>query len=303
MEISKNKLNFYSPLRYPGGKGKIYEFVSHLINENKTLEVAYAEPYAGGCGIALKLLFSEVVNEIYLNDYDYKVFSFWDTILTSSNLFCDWLNSVEITIENWLYYKEQINSLKHEEKNRFEIAKAFFFLNRCNVSGVIKGGVIGGQQQLGKYKIDSRFNKENLIERIKLISLYSSQIHFYNMDAIEFLELIKEKKNIFTYLDPPYYKKGSQLYLNFYTKNDHISLSRYLENFNNDFILSYDYNDFIIGLYNDMNIYKFNISQSTSNRVGQELMIFSENVKYNNSIKFLNNHAKIENRQSITERV
>lgn len=302
MRISNNILKFSSPLRYPGGKSKLFEFVSSLINENKGPDFAsaYAEPYAGGSGLALKLLFSGVVNEIYLNDYDFKVFSFWDTILTNSDLFCNWLADVEITIENWQFYKEQINNLEHETKNKFELAKAFFFLNRCNVSGVIKGGVIGGQKQLGNYKIDSRFNKGNLIERIKFISQYSSKIHFYNLDAIDFLESIKKKNNIFTYLDPPYYQKGSKLYLNFYTENDHISLSSYLEDFGNDFILSYDYNDFIIGLYSDLDVYKFNISQSTSNRVGQELMIFSKNIKYNKSIKFLNNHSKIKNRQVVT---
>lgn len=295
MESNNNKITFYSPLRYPGGKNGLYSFVSNLINDNNYEKKAYAEPYAGGCGLALKLLFEGIVDEIYLNDFDNSIYSFWNIILTRANEFCFWIENLDITIDNWLYYKNILNN--SNEYNSFEIAKATFFLNRTNVSGVIKGGVIGGQKQNGKYKIDARFNKAKLIEKINLIYSKRNQIQFYNLDAIDFLNHIKNVKSVFIYLDPPYYLKGSELYLNFYKKEDHIKLSEYLNNLDFDFILSYDNNDFIKSTYANFKIYSFDISQSTSNKVGKEIIVFSENVKFKKSLKFLKSAKKIRQKK------
>lgn len=292
MQNSQKKINFYSPLRYPGGKNILYPFVSNLINENKYSNKIYAEPYAGGCGLALKLLFEGVVNEIYLNDFDWCIYSFWISILNHSDEFCKWIKDVEISIENWQYYKNILSN--HSDFNQFEIAKATFFLNRCNVSGVIKGGVIGGQNQTGKYKLDARFNKTKLIEKIQLINSKRHVIHFTNLDAIDFLKTIENLNFVFTYLDPPYYVKGSELYLNFYKPEDHFDLRKYLLNSNNDFILSYDNNDFIKNLYSDYSIYSFDISQSTSNKIGKEIIVFSNKIKFKKSLKLLKSPKKIK---------
>lgn len=291
MKGNEHKIRFYSPLRYPGGKSVLYPFVSSLILNNKQSNSIYAEPYAGGCGLALKLLFRGVVDEIFLNDYDYFIFSFWNTILNNSIEFCNWISELEVNIENWHFYKKVLNNAT--EYNQKEIAKATFFLNRCNISGVIKGGVIGGKQQTGKYKLDSRFNKTTLINRIELIASKKGSIHFSNLDAIDFLKQINSKRNILIYLDPPYFKKGSQLYLNFYQKEDHIALYEYLLTCNPDFILSYDNNEFIKELYDRYNRYRFNISQSTSNKVGNEVIIFSDRLDYESSLPLLKSPLKI----------
>lgn len=291
MESNKNKISFYSPLRYPGGKNGLYPFVSNLIIENNYSQKAYAEPYAGGCGLALKLLFEGVVNEIYLNDLDNSIYSFWHTILNQAEEFCEWIDTLEITIDNWHFYKNIFtNSKKHSS---FEIAQATFYLNRTNVSGVLKGGVIGGQNQNGKYKIDARFNKVKLIEKIKLIYSKRNNIHFYNLDAIDFLRNIKSIASIFIYLDPPYYLKGSELYMNFYKSADHSLLCDYLREIDSDFILSYDNSSFIKETYSEFKIYSFDISQSTSNKVGKEIIVFSEKLKYKKSLKSLKSAKKI----------
>lgn len=291
MELKKNNISFYSPLRYPGGKNGLYPFVSNLIKENNYSQKAYAEPYAGGCGLALKLLFEGVVNEIYLNDLDNSIYSFWYTILNQADEFCEWIYNLEITIDNWYFYKNIFTNSK--EYSSFEIAQATFYLNRTNVSGVLKGGVIGGQNQNGKYKIDARFNKVKLIEKINLIYSKRNNIHFYKLDAIDFLRKIKNTDSIFIYLDPPYYLKGSELYMNFYKSADHIQLCEYLKEIDSEFILSYDNNNFIKEIYSEFKIYTFDISQSTSNKVGKEIIVFSENLNYKNSIKFLKSAKKI----------
>lgn len=277
---------FESPLRYPGGKACLYPFFSQLFRENDLIGISYAEPYAGGSGLALKLLYNEFVSEIYINDYDYLIYSFWKSILTSNERFCEWIESVEININNWRYYKEiQKNPKMYSQ---FQVAQALFFLNRTNISGVIKGGPIGGLKQIGKYKINARFNKTDLIKRIKRIEKFKNRIHISKKDGVKFIkQLNKSKENIFIYLDPPYVNKGSDLYLNFYKKKDHELLSKNIEMIKHQWILSYDNTEFIANLYNKKNKLIYDLSQSASNRMGQEILIFSNLISFDESMRNL----------------
>ncbi len=283
MADSERHSQFESPLRYPGGKACIFPFISNLFYENNLLGVNYAEPYAGGSGLALKLLFNEYVNEISINDYDYSIYSFWRSILESNQRFCDWVEDVEIDIENWHYFKSiQKNPDNHSQ---FEMAQAVFFLNRANVSGVIKGGPIGGFEQLGKYKINARFNKSDLIKRIERIANFRKRISVSNLDGLSFIrKLDKNVQNTFIYLDPPYVYKGADLYMNYFKKKDHERLAHQVGKIKHKWLVSYDNNDFIINLYGTQKRLRYSLSQSASNRVGSEVLIFSKQLKFTESI-------------------
>ncbi len=277
---------FYSPLRYPGGKNCIFSFMSKLFYENNLLGVSYAEPYAGGAGLALRLLFEEYVNKIYINDFDRSIYAFWHTIINDSEEFCNWIANVDISVENWHIYKD-IQRISNEY-DLFELAKSTFFLNRTNVSGVIKGGIIGGVEQRGKYKIDVRFNKEDLINKIRKIASFRNRIFVSNLDGLAFIKKMdKKREDIFIYLDPPYYKKASDLYMNFYLEKDHENLSRHVRNINKRWMISYDNQDFILNLYAQERKVLYNLSQCASNRVGNEILIFSERINFADSMNHL----------------
>lgn len=277
---------YYSPLRYPGGKNCIFPFVSRLFYENQMIGMQYAEPYAGGAGLALRLLFEGYVDHIYINDFDPSIYAFWKTITENSDEFCEWIQNIDVSIDNWKKYKDM-------QKNpnttcSFDLAKSTFFLNRTNVSGVIKGGVIGGIEQLGKYKIDARFNKKDLTERILKIGNAKHRITVSNYDGIQFIKnLDKKKKDIFIYLDPPYFKKGSDLYMNYYREQDHQKLSKNVINLKKKWMVSYDNQEFIFNLYTDKRKIIHKLSQSASNRVGDEIIIFSELIQFENSMNSL----------------
>ena len=278
--------NFNSPLRYPGGKNCIFPFVSKLFHENEIIGISYAEPYAGGAGLALRLLYDEYVSHIYLNDLDRSIYSFWKVVTERNDEFCSWVSDVEINMDNWLFYRGVQRSI--EPVDMFELAKSTFFLNRTNVSGVIKGGVIGGFEQHGKYKIDARFKKDELINRLRKIDRYKHRISISNLDGIEFISrLDKRKENIFIYIDPPYFLKGSDLYMNFYSKDDHKKVANRIKKMKKRWLVSYDDNDFILNLYASNRKYSYSLSQSTSNRVGRELLIFSDALVHNESISSL----------------
>lgn len=285
----ENKNNSHrSPLRYPGGKACIFKFMTKLLEENALVGTDYAEPYAGGAGLALRLMMEEYVGDIYINDLDPSIFAFWDAVLNRPDDFCRWIEEVPITVERWTYYK-QIQS-NYKTVDAFELAKSTFFLNRTNVSGVITGGIIGGLKQEGNYKIDVRFNKKDLINRICDISRFSNRIHLYNMDGVDFVrELERMKKSIFIYLDPPYYKKGSALYMNAFCDDDHYLLASTVKKLKKKWLMSYDNQDFIVQLYKEEPKVLYQLSQCTSNRIGDEVIIFDKRLKKSEAMYNLNN--------------
>lgn len=283
----------HSPLRYPGGKNCVFPFMSKLFYENNLLGIRYAEPYAGGAGLALRLLFEGYVDHIYINDLDRSIYAFWKSIIERNDEFCFWIQQVDISVATWKKYKEiQANAVSADY---FELAKSTFFLNRTNVSGVIKGGIIGGLEQTGKYKINARFNKNDLITRIQNIAKMSSRITVSNLDGIRFIEkLDKKHEEIFIYLDPPYYQKGANLYMNFYSKYDHEKLAESINRLRKNWIVSYDNHDVIMNLYANRRRIIHKLSQSASNRIGDELFVFSEHIEFSDSLATLNSPTFID---------
>lgn len=274
---------YYSPLRYPGGKDKIYKFVSSLLAENNLIGIDYAEPYAGGAGLALHLLYSEFVGKIYINDLAPGIYAFWRTILDRTDDFCDWIKEVKVDIDSWHFYKDLQSS-----DDIFDLAKSTFFLNRTNVSGVLKGGVIGGINQTGRFKMDARFNKEELIGRIRNVAKMKERIILSNLDGIQFVNrLNRRRKDVFINLDPPYYEDGKDLYLNFYKDDDHIRLSKCVARINKCWMVSYDNTRFILDLYNQYNLIKYRLSSGTSNGMGEEVIVLPDMIKCEASINNL----------------
>lgn len=268
-----------SPLRYPGGKTKLYKYTKKLISNNNLIGCTYVEPYAGGCGLALQLLHTGVVNNVILNDIDRSIYSFWKTVLDDNEKLINKIKNTPITIDEWYKQKEiQNNKLDAEI---FELGFSTLFLNRTNFSGVIKAGPIGGYNQNGNYKLDCRFNIESIVKRIELIHNYREQIQFYNEDAVEFFNTLNNLnlENVFVFLDPPYFEKGPGLYTNFYTEEDHIMLANEVANLNHNWVVTYDNVDRIKEIYNEYNFnyneYSLNYSAHKKYR-GTEIMFYSD---------------------------
>lgn len=157
-----------------------------------------------------------------------------------------------------------------------------FFLNRTNVSGIINGGPIGGKKQLGKYKIDCRFNKVALIEKIRKISSYKDRIILNNLDANDFIkqELPKyNSKSTFIFFDPPYYAQGKNLYLSFVYKNSHKELANNILSLSDyKWITTYDIEDKILELYKDKSkAYTYSLLYSVRNKRRAKEYLFVRN--------------------------
>ena len=265
-----------TPLRYPGGKGKLGPWLGELMRHNKISGGYYIEPYAGGAGAALYLLMSGYVNHIIINDLDPAIYAFWWSILNQSDEFIEKIKQVDVTAYEWEKQKEILRNI--DKHNMLDIGFGAFFLNRTNRSGILKGGMIGGKDQTGNYKIDARYNKENLIERIEYIAFYKDRISLYNLDALELLQdvVCNLPDKALIYLDPPYYVKGSQLYRNHYKHEDHKELSDVVKNLCHSWLVTYDKCDSIKKLYSDVDEIEFSLRYSThlSRNVATEYMFY-----------------------------
>ncbi|MFA6309808.1 MAG: DNA adenine methylase [Clostridia bacterium] len=281
---------FFSPLRYPGGKNKLAKFVT-LVCEKNNINGHYVEPYAGGASVAIHLLINGIMSEITINDYDRSVYAFWYSVLFETEKLCKKIEETEVTMKSW-HIQKMIQKRK-ESSELLELGFSTFFLNRTNRSGVICGGVIGGLEQKGNYKINCRYNKKDLIKRIRLISERRDKIHLYNLDALDLIKIIEKKgknRNTIFYFDPPYFHKGQSLYMNSYEHNDHKKVSEAINKIKNSrWIVSYDNVPEIQSLYKKAKKIDYSfIHVSYTPRVGNESLFFSKNLivpKVGNPVK------------------
>ncbi|AYC17698.1 hypothetical protein DZA65_00792 [Dickeya dianthicola] len=275
-------MRFYTPLRYPGGKGKLSYYIKSLLEANLITDGYYVEPYAGGAAIALDLVVNEYVRNIIINDADPAVYSFWHSVMHETDALCTMIEECNVTMDTWYEQKEVISSDNPE--NSLALGFAAFFLNRTNRSGILKAGVIGGKAQSGEWKMDVRFKKDDLISRINKISGYKNRIKVTNLDAIELLLNIKNltsgSDKLLVYLDPPYYVKGQDLYRNYYEHKDHVAVKNALsESGINNWLVSYDNAEEIKEIYSAFRQSEYSLSYTAqSKRVGKEVMIFSDSL-------------------------
>ncbi len=267
-------MQFNTPLRYPGGKARLAQYVINLLKLNGLVGGHYVEPYAGGAAIGITLLYLEYVSHIHLNDLNRSVYAFWDAVLNEPEALCALIQDRPVSLEE---RRRQKAIQLDRSSGGLELGFSTFFLNRTNRSGIIAGGVIGGNSQDGEWKIDARYNKDDLIKRIQKISSYKSRITLTNYDAAF---LIKEHLpflpfRTLVYLDPPYYTKGKKLYQNHYKHADHEIIASLVQGIIQKWIVSYDNAEPITELYSAYEHEKFGLSWSARSRYeGSEIMVF-----------------------------
>lgn len=226
----------------------------------------FAEPFCGGAGAAMNLLADGVVDQLALNDADVRVYSAWFAILNETERFIDRILAARLDIDEWY---EIANAAKSCDKSKysFELGFASFYLNRTTHSGIIeRAGPIGGYNQTGKWKIDARFNKNRLSDRVKWIASQSDRIVLSNSDALGFIDRTRRSMNpeeLFFFVDPPYVKAGGRLYLNGMDEAKHIALSDLLSSGNvRHWLLTYDDDPLIRDLYSEHQISHISVNYS-----------------------------------------
>lgn len=278
---------FYTPLRYPGGKGKLAPYVKRILEENSLVDGVYVEPYAGGAAVAMELLLQEYVRKIYVNDISPGVAAFWRSVLDNTDALCAKIAGAELTMQEW--HRQKDVQLRPAEHDDLALGFATFFLNRTNRSGILSAGVIGGKEQKGKWKMDARFNSPDLIQRIHTIARVRSRIEFHQMDALEFLDTVVPllPSRSLIYLDPPYYVKGCDLYLHHYQHDDHVRIAKRVSKIKSkNWIVSYDNAPEVQGMYSRFRSIVYGLSYSAQERYkGAEVMFFSDGIQIPDAVR------------------
>lgn len=221
--VASRRYGTLSPLRYPGGKAALAGFFGDIIEALGINHARYIEPYAGGVGAGIALLRQGIVEELVVNDIDPAVHAFWKSVVGDNARFVEMVASAPLTIDEWQRQREVYRS--RDESDALRLGFAFFFLNRTNRSGILNAGVIGGQRQEGNYKIDARFNRATLIERLTAIGDLADRITVSDLDGRTVIQRYAQDDRAFMYIDPPYVQAGSQLYLNAFDGRDHKALA------------------------------------------------------------------------------
>lgn len=267
-----------SPLRYPGGKSALYTRLREVIRSNGLAGCTYVEPYAGGAGAGLGLLVTGQVKQVVINDLDPAIFAFWSLLVDDPDYLRKKILNAKLNTREWVSQREIY--LNREEHDTHALGYATFYLNRTSRSGILNAGPIGGHDQSGPYKIDARFNRNELSERIRILSLYADQIVVTSTDGKDVIEEFADRSDAFIYADPPYFEKARGLYMNAFTLADHQSLAEVLNaRAHRNWILTYDNVPQVGELYKDRRRHEFELSYSAHRaRKAKEVVVLSDSL-------------------------
>lgn len=266
-----------SPLRYPGGKNRLADFIRIVIQNTGLHDCTYIEPFAGGAGVALSLLLDNTVDTIVINDSDKAIYSFWRSVKEEPEALIQLIYDTPVTINEW---RKQKSIYVSSKSYSLEYAFATLFLNRTNRSGILNAGPIGGYAQSGAWKLDVRYDRDSLASKIQTISENKNRIRVYNKDIISLLRNYtpQMRGNLFFYFDPPYYNKGQRLYKNFFSPSDHRRIYDVIsQEITSPWIITYDDVPQIAEIYKNYGRRHFDLTYSAANKgSASELMIFSD---------------------------
>lgn len=267
-----------SPLRYPGGKAALAGFFGKLVGRLGIRSATYVEPYAGGAGAGVALLRQDMVQQLVINDADPAVYCFWASVTGQPGRFAGLIADTPLEVEEWRRQKQIYRA--SDESDALALGFAFFYLNRTNRSGIANAGPIGGVNQDGAYKIDARFNRDQLAERVAAIGALAARITVLGLDGMAVVARYISDSSAFVYIDPPYVDMGGSLYLNAFTHRDHADLAGKLDRQpDGNWVVTYDPSDFIRQLYQQHDVREYQLSYS-AHRTGKtrELLIASRPV-------------------------
>jgi DNA adenine methylase len=268
------------PLRYPGGKTQLTPLVIEILRANELFYGHYIEPCAGGAGIAWKLLLNGYVTHVHINDIDPAIHAFWECVLNRADDLCERVATANVTMAMW--YRQRGIHRRQDISDKLSLAFATLFLNRTNRSGIITGGVIGGQDQEGDYPIDCRFYRETLIRKIQRIAQYRRQVTLHRRDAKTYLTTVVPKlpQRSLVNLDPPYYVKGPELYRNHYTPRDHEHLAHAIKTVSQRWMVSYDDTPETRRLYRGLPSFTQELEYTAQDkRTGVELLVLDRRLQ------------------------
>lgn len=268
-----------SPLRYPGGKGRLAPYLARVLASQSATIETYCEPYAGGAGAGLQLLTDGHVSRLIINDLNPGIAAFWRSVFFQTDAFIALVADCAVDIHNW--HRQRTVYRTPPEHDDLALGFATFYLNRTNRSGILGARPIGGLEQTGNWLIDARFNKPDLIERILNLRRLAAQVDVRQERAVELIRTLNRRKRpVLMYVDPPYVLPGEGLYMTDHSWPEHEKLERVLTKSPHPWMLTYDADDQTRELYRDFRCLRFGIAHTAQvQKIGREFMFFSRGLR------------------------
>ena len=258
-----------SPLRYPGGKSRAVETIAKLLPDFDE----FREPFLGGGSVFVYAKQRFPNKKFWVNDLYSELYKFWD--MTQKDVdgliakVYEWKEKYAIGKELYQFLNENLYNF-----NDLERAAAFFVYNRITFSGTTLSGGYSDGAFTGRFT-ESSIKRLNDLRKVINGSLIT------NYDYEELLK--KDGKNVFIFLDPPYYSATKSA---LYGKNGHLHKSfdheRFAQNMKNckhKWLITYDDSEYIRNLFSFANIVPWNLTYGmrnvaeNSDQKGKELFI------------------------------
>lgn len=258
-----------SPLRYPGGKNRAVKLISTILPEFDE----FREPFLGGGSIFVHTKQRFPNKKFWVNDLYLELFKFWEIaqkdIDSLLKKIYEWKNQFPIGKELHTFLNNNLTNF-----NDLERATAFFIYNRITFSGT---SLSGGYSE---HAFKGRFTESSIQRLIPFSKVIQNSI-ITNHDYEELIT--KEGKNVFIFLDPPYYSATkSALYGkngNLHKSFDHIRFAEIMKVCKHKWLITYDDSEYIRNLFSFANIIPWDLTygmrnvSSGSNQKGKELFI------------------------------
>lgn len=239
-----------SPLRYPGGKSKLIDYLSTRLQPNKL--DTFVEVFAGGASFGLALLDAGVIKHLVLNDADKNLINFWHEALYNPEPLLYKIKTITPTHKGYEEAKGLLSS--NASGSPTDRAWAYLLVNRLSYSGIQKAGCLGGKNGSTEALL-ARYNSKALIKQINHLATLKNHITLLNKDYSEVIETYYWNDRATLFIDAPYYLKGKALYNLYFTDEDHRALAELIQSLTLEFpgcadiLITYDNAPFIKDLY------------------------------------------------------
>lgn len=239
----------------------------------------YVEPFAGGAGVAMRLLYDEYVERVVINDLDAGLAAFWRSVFDHTDELATLIESADVTLDAWHHHRDVYVAATTRDIDDLSLGFSTFFLNRTNRSGILGARPIGGLNQSGRWKISARFNRSKLAARVRALGPYRRRVSVTEEDGVCLLER-HLSKTTFTYADPPYLTQGADLYLDTFNWEHHVELAQLLAASRSPWMVTYDHDDRVHNLYQSQRLGSFSIAHTAATpHVGREYVVFSDSLR------------------------
>jgi DNA adenine methylase len=260
-----------SPLRYPGGKSRAIQIMKYLLPKEFA---EYREPFVGGGSFFIYIKQKMPDLKIWINDLNPELYCFWKYAQIDSEKLAREILKIKKERINGQELFDELVKTDTSKLSEFERAVRFFVLNRITFSGVVESG---GYSQ---HAFDSRFT-DSSIQRVAKIGFLLQDVKITQFDYHTLLA--NGGKEVFTFLDPPYYKAvKSRLYGRngvLHTSFDHEAFAQTMRQCQHSWLITYDDSPEIREKFSFANIYEWQLQYGMNNykqgkaEKGRELFI------------------------------